>query len=81
MRKKVDTLRKRALAMHGGKTKRCLKCRKMFTSAGKGNRICDPCNEENDGIRCARGRTPDRTQRHAWTGRNEYEAGAHTAAG
>ena len=27
--------------------RRCLKCGKMFTSAGSGNRICPRCNDAN----------------------------------
>ncbi len=29
------------------KSRRCLKCDKLFSSIGPGNRICPPCDKKN----------------------------------
>lgn len=33
------------------KLRKCLKCGKMFESAGFGNRLCKPCRKKNKKIR------------------------------
>jgi len=41
------------------KPRTCLKCGKLFPSAGPGNRICKPCTKENNKMRL----TEDQLQR------------------
>jgi hypothetical protein len=35
----------------GAKPRTCLKCSKLFPSAGPGNRICPPCSRDNARLR------------------------------